>query len=142
MTLPNQAPGNTGTFAGAPTQNYPAQPMAPNHPGTHDPSGQPMAQNHPGQTTAPPLATAPAERTKSRRSRETKTALLSTEFWAYIGAVAAVVATCLYFNSDNGGPDEFTADQALRYVTWLTIGYMVARGLAKAGRRFGGSEDH
>ena len=47
----------------------------------------------------------------------------------------AVVATSFYYSEDNGQPDEFTADQALRYVTWLTIGYMVARGLAKAGRR-------
>jgi hypothetical protein len=34
-----------------------------------------------------------------------------------------------------GGGDYFTADDAWRYITALTIGYMVSRGLAKAGSR-------
>jgi hypothetical protein len=145
MTYPNETPGNTGTFAGAPAQGtnsgtFAGAPAQGNNAGTFVP---PPTQNYPGgQLTAQPLATATPAPVRYGRSRETKTALLTTEFWAYLGAVIAVVATCLYFNSDNGGEDEFTADQALRYVTWLTIGYMVARGLAKAGRRhFGDPED-
>ena len=31
--------------------------------------------------------------------------------------------------------DPFSAEQALRYITFLTIGYMLARGLAKSGSR-------
>ena len=31
--------------------------------------------------------------------------------------------------------DPFSAEQALRYITFLTIGYMLARGLATSGSR-------
>ncbi len=70
-----------------------------------------------------------------RRVRESKTAFLTTEFYAYLATVAAIVVTAIYFNGDGDEPDEFTADQALRYISWVTIGYMVARGLAKSGRQ-------
>jgi hypothetical protein len=32
-------------------------------------------------------------------------------------------------------PASFGADYAWRYVTYLTVGYMISRGLAKAGSR-------
>jgi hypothetical protein len=54
----------------------------------------------------------------------------------YIAAVAAVVITAFMVNDDTPGPggvDPFGADQAIGYITFLTIGYMLARGLAKAG---------
>jgi len=36
--------------------------------------------------------------------------------------------------ADNGnGSDYFAADKAWLYITLLTIGYLVSRGLAKAG---------
>ena len=34
-----------------------------------------------------------------------------------------------------GGADYFAADKVWLYITLLTIGYMVSRGLAKAGSR-------
>jgi hypothetical protein len=36
---------------------------------------------------------------------------------------------------DEGGNDFFQADKAWLYITILTFGYMVSRGLAKAGSR-------
>jgi hypothetical protein len=35
--------------------------------------------------------------------------------------------------SSEGGPDVFRADKVWLYITILTVGYMVSRGLAKAG---------
>jgi hypothetical protein len=74
--------------------------------------------------------------TSRRVSTETKSALKTTELMAYIGAVVAVIITAVAVgNGGNGGPDPFSALDAIRYITYLTIGYMVARGLAKAGSR-------
>ena len=66
---------------------------------------------------------------------ETKAAFKTTELLVYLAAVAAVVLTALAVGADNGGADPFNAEQALRYITLLTIGYMISRGLAKAGSR-------
>jgi hypothetical protein len=69
-------------------------------------------------------------------STETKAATTTTEFIAYLAAVAAVAITALVVGQDeNTGSDPFSALDALRYITYLTIGYMLARGLAKAGSR-------
>jgi len=71
----------------------------------------------------------------ARESTETRPAFRTTEFMAYIAAVIAVIVTAFVVNDDTRGPggDPFGADQAIRYITFLTIGYMLARGLAKAG---------
>lgn len=82
----------------------------------------------------PPTAQFAPRQQPSYRLRESKSAFLTTEFYAYLATVAAIVIASIYFNGDGAEPDEFTADQALRYITWVTIGYMIARGLAKAGR--------
>jgi hypothetical protein len=73
-----------------------------------------------------------------RLSTETKASTKTTELIAYVVAVLAVAITALVVgNGDVGGQSEdpFSANDALRYITYLTIGYMVARGLAKAGSR-------
>jgi hypothetical protein len=76
------------------------------------------------------LADAPAA-----RSIETKPAFRATEFAVYVAAVIGVlVASALVGDSDGRG-DVFLADKAWFYVTLLTIGYLVSRGLAKAGSR-------
>ena len=68
-----------------------------------------------------------------RLTTETKAAFKSTEFYAYIVASAAVlIAAAVIDESDAGG---FGAKQAWLYFTILTVGYMIARGLAKAGSR-------
>lgn len=68
-----------------------------------------------------------------RLSTETKASYKTTELLAYIAAVIAVLVASAV--SDNEGPGGFGANEAWRYVTYLTIGYMVSRGLAKAGSR-------
>lgn len=75
-----------------------------------------------------------------RRSAETKGAFKTTEFIAYVVMVLAVLITSLVVdgngNGDNGAAgDYFRADRAWFYIVLLTIGYMVSRGLAKAGSR-------
>ena len=37
--------------------------------------------------------------------------------------------------SAEGGPDRFAADKVWLYIAILTVGYMISRGLAKAGSR-------
>lgn len=70
-----------------------------------------------------------------RVSTETKASTKTTELIAYVGAVVAVVITALVVGDNGRGGDPFGASEALRYITYLTIGYMIARGLAKAGSR-------
>jgi len=69
-------------------------------------------------------------------STETKPSTKNTEFYVFLAAVAAVVITAIMVGQDgNTGIDPFGALDALQYVTFLAIGYMVARGLAKSGSR-------
>jgi hypothetical protein len=73
-----------------------------------------------------------------RLSTETKVSTKTTELIAYVLAVLAVAITAIVVgNGDEGGrsSDPFSANDALRYITYLTIGYMIARGLAKSGSR-------
>jgi hypothetical protein len=69
--------------------------------------------------------------TAARRiSTETKSSYKTTELIAYVVAVIGVlVAAALTDTSD------FGTQEAWFYVTLLTIGYMVSRGLAKSGSR-------
>ena len=64
---------------------------------------------------------------------ETKPAFKTTEFVVFVVvALAVLIASALVGDSDGRG-DVFLADKAWFYVTLLAIGYMVSRGLAKAG---------
>jgi hypothetical protein len=74
-----------------------------------------------------------------RRSTETKASFKTTEFFAFLAGVAAVlIAAGLVDEANNGG---LGAKQAWLYVTILTVGYMVSRGLAKSGSREPYSDD-
>jgi hypothetical protein len=71
-----------------------------------------------------------------RPSTETKPATKTTEFFVFLTAVAAVVITALVVGQDDStGIDPFSALDAVQYITFLSIGYIVARGLAKSGSR-------
>jgi nucleoside recognition membrane protein YjiH len=72
---------------------------------------------------------------RRRLSTETKASTKTTELIVYVLAVLAVIITAYAVGDDNGGADPFGAEHAIRYITFLTIGYMVARGLAKSGSR-------
>jgi hypothetical protein len=68
-----------------------------------------------------------------QKSTETKSALKTTELIAYVVAVVGVlIAALIVDQADAGG---LGAKQAWLYVTILTVGYMVSRGLAKSGSR-------
>jgi hypothetical protein len=80
------------------------------------------------------------DESRRRRSVETKAAFKTTEFIAYVVMVVGVLIASVVVdgngNGDNGATgDYFRADRAWFYVVLLTIGYMVSRGLAKAGSR-------
>ena len=67
-------------------------------------------------------------RTKVFTTTETKPSFKTSELIAYVVAVVGVlIASAVTDKSD------FGAQEAWFYVTLLTIGYMVSRGLAKAG---------
>jgi len=68
-----------------------------------------------------------------RLSTETKAAPKTTEFFAYLAAVAGVLIAAALVDEKNAGG--FGAAQAWLYVTILTLGYMLSRGLAKSGSR-------
>jgi len=71
-----------------------------------------------------------------RVSTETKSAFKTTELMVYLAAVVAVIITTVAVgNGGDGGTDPFSALDAIRYISYLTIGYMIARGLAKMGSR-------
>jgi hypothetical protein len=79
--------------------------------------------------------TAPTRRTVARFYDETKAAIKSTEFYAYLVTFAGIlIAAQVIGDGDAGaGGDAFNANRAWLYLTILTVGYMVSRGLAKAG---------
>ena len=68
-----------------------------------------------------------------RLSTETKASFKTTEFFVYLAAVVGVLIAAAVVDEANAGG--FGAQQAWLYVTILTVGYMVSRGLAKAGSR-------
>lgn len=69
--------------------------------------------------------------TSARRiTTETKSSYKTTELIAYVVAVIGVLVASAMVDASDFGPQE-----AWFYVTLLTIGYMVSRGLAKSGSR-------
>ena len=77
-----------------------------------------------------------SDRSVRALATETRPATRTTELIAYVAAVVAVALTALLVGDDGANTaDPFSAEQALRYITYLTIGYMLARGLAKSGSR-------
>jgi hypothetical protein len=76
----------------------------------------------------------------ARRPAETKAAFKTTEFIAYVVITVAILIASVVVDGngdgDNGAAgDYFRADRAWFYITLLTIGYLVSRGLAKSGSR-------
>ena len=78
---------------------------------------------------------------RRRLSTETKTSYRTTEFIAYVAAVVGVLLASYIIMATDDRADDFRADEAWRYVTFLTIGYMISRGLAKSGSREPYDED-
>jgi hypothetical protein len=74
-----------------------------------------------------------------RLTTETKHSTKTTEFYAMIAIIAGIlIASWIVGQGDgNGRPnvDAFPAARAWLYVAIVAVGYMVSRGLAKAGSR-------
>jgi hypothetical protein len=68
-------------------------------------------------------------RAETRESTETKSSYKTTELIVYALAVLGVLIASMIVDAS------FGADPAWRYVTYLTVGYMISRGLAKSGSR-------
>jgi hypothetical protein len=86
-------------------------------------------------TATTPRASVPERRGHVRRlATETKQAFKTTEFWAMVGVIAAIlVSAAAIKGGDTGGTDEFIARQAWLYVAIVAAAYLISRGLAKAG---------
>jgi hypothetical protein len=86
------------------------------------------------------MATDALGRTRSRRDvpvgafDETKASFKSTEFWAMVVLIVAILIASAF--SDSLGDV-----RAWTLVAAVGIGYMLSRGLAKAGTTYTGNED-
>ncbi|MCU1601079.1 MAG: sle, partial [Frankiales bacterium] len=85
--------------------------------------------------------------TRRRLSTETKSAFKTTELLAYLGTVVAILIAAQTIGNDSkagSGGDYFRADKAFLYITLLTIGYLLSRGIAKSGSRdfYDDTHDH
>ncbi len=67
-----------------------------------------------------------------RISTETKASFKTSDLAVYILAVLGVLIASLVVDE---GASDFGAQEAWFYVSLLTIGYMISRGLAKSGTR-------
>ena len=70
-----------------------------------------------------------------RFATETKAAIKTTEFYSYVVVLAGILIAGLATDTGTGHDDRFTANNVWLYVTILTVGYMISRGLAKSGSR-------
>jgi high-affinity nickel permease len=76
----------------------------------------------------------PARQNQTRRLvTETKAAFKTTEFFAFIVVVVAILVSAATIKGTGGHVDVFKASQAWLYVAIVTFGYMVSRGIAKSG---------
>jgi hypothetical protein len=69
----------------------------------------------------------------AERNHETKAAIKTTEFWAMLGLVVAILVSAALINGGDNGTDEFIAKQAWLFVSILGGAYFISRGLAKSG---------
>ncbi len=76
---------------------------------------------------AAPTAT-DVSRVSRQESTETKASTKTSEFFVYVIAAAAILIASLVV-------DGFNATEGWMFFTYLSIGYMISRGLAKSGSR-------
>jgi hypothetical protein len=69
-----------------------------------------------------------------RVADETKMSLKTTEFWAMVAVIAAILVA-------SAVSDSLGDVRAWTLVAAVSIGYMLSRGLAKSGSKYTGGED-
>jgi hypothetical protein len=69
------------------------------------------------------------------KREETKASFLTTEFWAMVGSIAAILVAAAQ-------ADNFDAPRAWTLVAAVVIGYMISRGLAKSGSAHRDRDDY
>ncbi len=74
------------------------------------------------------MSAAGVSRVSRQESTETKASTKTSEFFVYVIAAAAILIASLVV-------DGFNATEGWMFFTYLTIGYMISRGLAKSGSR-------
>ena len=80
------------------------------------------------------MSNTPATGRVSRLSTETKAAFKTTEFIAYVVILISMfIASAMVDNGEDG--QGFGADHAWQYVAFVTVAYILSRGIAKAGHR-------
>jgi hypothetical protein len=104
----------------------------PRAPATAAPSTRLRTCPHTGRGVDAPRRT--TETKSGVKTAETKSAVKTTELIVFVLSVVGVlIAAAVTDNGDDG--QGFGARSAWLYVTLLSIGYMISRGLAKAGSR-------
>ncbi len=86
------------------------------------------------ETERRPVAAPSLSRDVSRDVDETKLSLRTTEFWAMVGLIAAILIA-------SAVSDSLDDIRAWTLVAAIGIGYMISRGLAKSGTRHSGHDD-
>jgi hypothetical protein len=74
-------------------------------------------------------------RTARRLTTETKQFFKTSEWWTYVVILVAILIAGNSIEGEEGGGDFFAADKVWLYVTILTVGYLISRGIAKSGVR-------
>jgi hypothetical protein len=85
-------------------------------------------------TNAPRYSAGPNGPRRTTETNETKSALKTTELIVFVLSVLGVLIAAAVTDNDADGQG-FGARSTWLYVTLLSIGYMISRGLAKAGSR-------
>ena len=88
-----------------------------------------------GSTGARSRDTRRVANTARRLATETKSFFKTSEFGAFVLMVIAILVAGNTVEGKDGGSDYFAADKVWLYITILTVGYMLSRGIAKSGVR-------
>lgn len=75
------------------------------------------------------MSAAGVSRASGRESTETKHSTKTSELYVFVLVVVGILIASMIVDQS------FGADPAWRYITYAAVGYMVSRGLAKAGSR-------
>lgn len=70
-----------------------------------------------------------------RLATETKAAYKTTEFIAYLAVVAGILISAATITGGGDHADLFKASQAWLYISIVTLGYLLSRGIAKSGSK-------